>query len=364
MSSQQFTPGTNILVQWEENPRKPGTVKSNRVNGHRTKKIVLCVDGVTKPRPGELWICVIERVTNQRSDAHGAVIVRPIAREIDATFPGVWVDPLDARMMVVVLQNPDKNLMLEGDQGIGKSTVARAVAQKLGWEFRKVSGGQIKKYTYMLGRLVPQSHDKQLSFVWADSKLAAALREAIRTPEKQFLLMIDEYSRIDEDARDALLDVIEGVERKLFISTGEELEVPRNVHFMAAGNAGDGFTVRKEDAAAKDRWVIIKAKHMPQPAELKHCMEKYSGCDATTLNNALSIINKVRDARHSTNMRLSRTVSTRAAQNVSMFLQAGLEIEPAMLTAVANQFPGNPNDSTSEAGRVAKLIKDELAKLR
>ena len=360
-----FAVGSNVLVAWEENPRVQGGIKSNHINGKRTKKIVL-PDGANqglKPKPGQVWVCRVERVTNSKSQTHGAIIVRPLTLEIDGVFPGVWIDPAKGRLMAITLQNREKNLMLEGDQGVGKSTISRAVAKKLGWQFRKVNGAQMKKFNYFLGRFRPEPKDGHMSFVWVDSKLSRYLREAIQHRDREFLIMVDEYTRMDEDARDALLDVIEGVERVLTLPTGEELPVPQNVHFMAAGNVGDGFTVRKEDAAAKDRWVIVKVEHMPADAELAHCLERYPGCPKGQLDKAIAIVNKVREVRNKPEMRLSKTVSTRALQNVSMFLQGGIELELALMTAVANQYSGSAADATSEAGRVAKLIADELKKL-
>lgn len=359
----KLAPGDNCIVRWDGNPKGSTPVKSNFVNGSRSKKIILpeLSNRGAKPKPGETWLCRVERETNKRSDARGAIVVKPLAIDIDPTFPGVWVDPVKAKLMSIVLQNREKNLMLIGDQGIGKSTLSRAVATKLNWKFRKVSGGLIKKYAYMLGRFLPvPGKDGNLNFSWVDSQLVKTLREAIRNPEETFLLMIDEYSRMDEDARDALLDIIEGEIRILALPNGEEITVPANVHFMAAANEGGSFTVRKEDAAAKDRWVIIKVEHMPQAEELAHCLTKYPNASRATLDQALTVINKLRSLRHDLKVRLSKTISTRASQNVAMFLSAGVDLEVALTTAVTNQFEGSNFDPNSEAGRVAKLISEAL----
>jgi MoxR-like ATPase len=358
--------GQNCIVRWESNPKGSTPVKSNHINGKRTKKIVLpdLSGRGAKPKAGESWVCRVERETNLKSPSRGAIIVKPLAIEIDPSFPGVWVDPVKAKLMSIVLQNREKNLMLVGDQGIGKSTLSRAVASKLGWKFRKVSGGLIKKFAYMLGRFLPSPSEKsgQMSFEWIDSPLVKAVREAIRNPNDTFLLMIDEYSRMDEDARDALLDVIEGDVRTLTLPNGDELVIPHNIHFMAAANEGGSFTVRKEDAAAKDRWVIVKVEHMPQADELAHCLGKFPNAPKAVLDRGLTVINKLRGMRHDLKVRLSKTISTRATQNLAMFLSSGIDLEIALTTAVVNQFEGNNADSNSEAGRVARLITEELKK--
>ncbi|HEY9787168.1 MAG TPA: AAA family ATPase [Candidatus Obscuribacterales bacterium] len=411
-----FVPGSSIVVYWEANraSKSPNAVKSNKTDSGKTKKIILPVSDAQgpQPRPGEVWLCRIEKVTS-RSETHGAIFVRPVSRKLEYHFEGVWIDPVKAQLSATVLQDPRRNLMFEGDQGVGKSTIAHAIAKTLGWEYRKVSGGLIKKFVFMLGRYVPSSDGtpiavdslsadllkrlgdfdmtdeggtlgfgsssnqalftllvrhvlasggRSLTFKWMDSKLVEVLREARENPHKTFLLMIDEFSRIDEDARDALLDVIEGNSRFLRLPTGEEIPVSKNIVFMSAGNVGEGFTVKREDAAAKDRWVIIKINVMPQPEELAHCMRLYPTCPKDELDLALTIVNKVREARKDTKMRLSKTVSTRGAETIAMFLAAGFGIDVALETAVVNQYSGTADNGASEAGRVARLIKDELEK--
>jgi MoxR-like ATPase len=417
-SAEALKPGDTISVVWEANRKlgKPDAVKSNKTDRGKTKKIVLPVAnvGVVQPKPGEEWVCRVEQVHGKAVN-RGSILVRPLTRKLEYKFEGVYIPPLKAQLIATVVQDRTKNLMLEGEQGVGKSTIAEAIAHTLDWEYRKVSGGLIKKFVYMLGRYVPyagdqpiafdsvkpellelfkkympaaQGADKALSFSsvddqlralliknllggsggsltfkWMDSKLVEVLREALRKPHKQFLLMIDEYTRIDEDARDALLDVIYGKNRVLRLPTGEEIVIAPNIVFMAAGNVGDGFTIKREDAAAKDRWVIIKITVMPQEEELEHCLRLYPSAPRDELNRALGIINKVRDARKDRKMRLSKIVSTRGAETVAMLLAQRFALDIALETAVTNQYAGSVEDGqTSEAGRVAALIKNELEK--
>lgn len=358
--------GATIVVHWEANrlSNVAGAVKSNKTDGGRTKKIILVADtsrGV-QPRPGEVWVCRVDHITSPKAENRGAIFVKPVSRKIEYQFDGVWIQPTKAQLMATVIQDPKRNLMMEGDQGVGKSTIASAIAKTLNLQFRKVSGGLIKKYVYMTGRFIPESDGQQMRFIWADSKLAEVLREAQANPHKMFLVMIDEYSRIDEDARDALLDVIEGRERVLRLPNGEEIRVGANVIFMAAANVGEAFTLRREDAAAKDRWVVVKINVMPQEEETAHCLRLYPNCPKSELNRALTVVNAVRAARKETRMRLSKTVSTRGAETIAMFLNAGFGIDVALETAITNQYSGAADDPNSEAGRVAKLITDELAK--
>jgi hypothetical protein len=147
----------------------------------------------------------------------------------------------------------------------------------------------------------------------------------------------------------------------LRLPTGEELLVGDNVVFMAAGNVGEGFTIRREDAAAKSRWVVVKITVMPQAEELEHCLRLYPTLSRADMDRALTVVNKVRDARRDPKMRLSKSPCTRGAESIAMFLNSGVPIELALETAVTNQYGGSADDGNSEAGRVQKLIVDALA---
>lgn len=372
MSNSPISIGSTVTVTFEVNAKDKNSVKSNTVNGVKSKKIVL-VDSKSlasshtlMPKSGETWVCVIERVINPGSQSHGAILVRPVTRQTSFVFDDVYVPQDLAQLMTVVLQNVSKNLFLEGEQGIGKSTIARAVAKTLGWEFRKVSGGLIKKFNYMLGRLLPSTNaEGQMVMKWIDSRLVAILKEAAlpANRNKTFLLMIDEFTRIDEDARDALLDIIEGQDRVLDLPNGEQVPVPKNVHFMAAGNAGQGFTVRQEDAAAKDRWVIVKLSHMPQAIEHAHCLKRFPNCPSKALDHGITVVNTVRRARLDPKRMLTKSPSTRVAENIAMFLASGVDLAVALQNALVNQYGGRTDDLNTEAGKVAKIVEEELKRL-
>ncbi len=350
------TPGTQVVVQWDDNPK--GGVKSNRIGNTRTRKVVLLgtVPSGMKPRAGQTWLCEVEKVTNQRSENRGAIVVKPITLQIDLTFADVWVDPIKAKVMAAVLQDRRTNLFLQGPQGVGKSTIARSVMNKLGWRFVKIEGSQIKKHAFMYGRYAPKpTAQGTFGVEWEDSALLAAVREAQRHPEIDYGVMVDEYTRIDEDARDAFLGVIEGEERAIVTTRPETIPIPPNIHWMAAGNVGGEFTVKQQDAANMDRFVVVEITHMPLAEEVKHCLRKYPTCPKGKLEQGLGIIDKLRRCIQN-NLRLANTVSTRQAENMTMLLAAGLDLDIALNTSVANQFSGRISNNSSERGRVADKI--------
>ncbi|MBY0359644.1 MAG: AAA family ATPase [Candidatus Obscuribacterales bacterium] len=360
MTAVSFEQGSRLIVDWEANPSSGG-VKSNRASGARSPKIILCEQGgsdVIAPQAGQRWLCEIVRITKPRSERNGAIIVRPVSQQIDCSFDNVWIDPEQAQLMSVVLQNRFKNLFLEGPQGCGKTTISRSLAKRLNWEFRLVQGAQIKSYRQMYGRTQQTIVDGQVQFVFEDSPLVKIIREAIKNPDKIFLTMIDEYTRIDEDARDVLLGVIEGEDRQLQTPKPEIIHIPSNIRWMAAGNVGSGFTVKDQDDANASRWVVFEVDYMPYDAQLKDCLRKYPDCPREGLEKALKVIFSLR--KISPEMHLSKCICSRMIESVTMFLAAGIEIKTAMITAVANQFSGRMNNDKSQRARVANKIREAL----
>jgi MoxR-like ATPase len=387
--------GAILNVTWERNPRsgKPSDqrsdsrsgvsfdgrspVKSNKTEEGITQKIILpemLAASTVLPREGELWKCEVVRVTGKPGKHKGVIWVRPLERSFENLQPppGVWVDPQQFKAMLLVLRDRRSNLMMQGPQGTGKSTLNRAFGKVLNWQYRKVSGGMIKKHAQMIGRVNAGTVGERLKFVWEDSQLTAALREAQLNPYLDFLIHVDEFPRIDEDARDAFLDILEGEERLMYLPNGDVIKVGDNVHFSASGNVGAGFTQRVQDRASRDRWIIFNIDFMPQVAELAHCMRLYPQCPKDELDRALAIVKALRE--ESAQGKIPMAPSTRRSEGIAQFLSAGFTIAYAFETVIVNQYDGpldkteasDNKDGTSvkkitDATKVFQFVKKKLA---
>jgi MoxR-like ATPase len=354
---------SKMTIVWEPNPGGRIHVKANHINGTRTKKIVL-VDGSYSgrmPNPGEKWVCGLVRECNPTSQRNGSILVRPERQELVREFKGVWMPEDLRRQLSILVQTPGKNVFMKGPAGCGKTTMALAIALGLGWEFAKIEGNTVKRYSYMLSRVMPEEKDGRLAFRTVDSTLSQLIKTAIDNPHLTFLGMVDEYTRMDVDARDILLGVIEGKERKLPLPNGDCLEVPKNIVWIAAGNFGDRFTVKDMDDANLSRWVVLKVWYMPLEEERKLLLERYPDCPVEELTKGLKIINHLRNkTKVSGATRLGKAVGTREADTLAMFLAAGEKLKEAMITAVLNQFDGEPEQSGSECAKAWAVIENEL----
>lgn len=367
MNNTTYEVGDSILVTWESNPKCAGTLKSNHINGKRSSKI--CLPNLSgsglKPKAGETWVCGIEKKTNPKSAYRGAYIVKPLTLKADYEFKDVYIKPDDLSAITITLQTSEMNLFLAGPQGVGKSTITFAIAKQLGWQFRKIDCGVMKKIQSMYGRTmsVPKEGGG-FDLKWIESKLASVLREAYKNKQREYCVMLEEITRMEPDCRDALLEIIEGKQREFVMPTGEIIPIGRNIHFLAAGNIGEGFTVQRQDAAFLDRWVMVKIYHMPQADELELCLKRFTGCPKDQMNAALTIINHLRKLYYDTNHPLSIAASTRGAQRTAMFLSKGMALDAALKYAIVSQYSGDAANRLTEAGRVTKIIHEELDKMR
>jgi 5-methylcytosine-specific restriction endonuclease McrBC GTP-binding regulatory subunit McrB len=60
---------------------------------------------------------------------------------------------------------------------------------------------------------------------------------------------------------------------------------------------------------------------------------------------------------------LSKAPSTRVTENIAMLLQSGIDLRSALQTSVVNQYLGKAEDLNSEAGKVARILEEELKRL-
>jgi hypothetical protein len=222
---------------------------------------------------------VSTHVTSPKTESKGAIFVRPVSRKVEYQFKGVYIDPVKAQLIATVLQDPRRNLMLEGDQGVGKSTIAAAIARTLGWEYRKVSGGLIKKFVFMLGRYIPTSDSKTLNFRWADSKLSETLREAQKNPRRTY----PAHDRRVQPYRRGCARRAAGHHRRQSARVALCPPARKSRSATMWSSWGRATSARASPCAAKTppprtAGPSSRSLVMPQEEELAHCLRLYPTC--------------------------------------------------------------------------------------
>ncbi|HEY9789177.1 MAG TPA: AAA family ATPase [Candidatus Obscuribacterales bacterium] len=364
-------------VQFVENTKsKTGIpVKANVCDEGVTGPIILpMLKGLLMPpAPGELWDCEVIKPPKidprKKRQRHGIIWVKPIKRVLDFELPGVYVVKKALRAKLLVLEERRCNLMLVGPQGTGKSRISRALAKLMTAKYFKVSGGLIKKHDRMLGTVNAGTKGDKLRFVFEYSPLTEALAYAQAHPNERVVVHVDEWTRIDEDARDAALDVLEGEVRILHLPNGEKIEVGPNVFFIASGNVGSQFVLRRKDAANNDRWEIFHIDYMPHDVELAHCLALKPKCPSDKMDIALKVINHLRRCYKKGNPPIPYAPSTRRSEAIAMYLASDdfangeLDFEYILELAIVNQYDGPLHTESSDMAQVAKAIKWALGKI-
>jgi MoxR-like ATPase len=347
--------GTNCVVAWPY-PPDPVTIDGKA----RLEKIIIDIAaGETDRTPlaGQRWLCRI--TANQPGISFN---VKPLKLVPALSLANVWLSEVNRRLINIVLASERcPNLMMIGKQGCGKTTIGEAIAQHKSWQFGPIAGNTIKKYVFLLGQNIPILVDGEQRFRFEKSSFVKLLDEARLNPGKTYFALIDEINRIDEKGQDLLLNVVAGKLRVLTLPNGEVVQVPANIRWSSACNEGSAFAVTKSDAASKDRWIVVKIGYMPKQVEIEHCLRFYPQCPEAPLAKAIEVINFLRRREGDIKLRLSKSVSTRCAENTAMFLAEGIDLETALVTAVANQYEGSANDPRCESGRVAAVISDQLS---
>lgn len=156
-------------------------------------------------------------------------------------------------------------VLLLGERGSGKTTLARSLAKEKGAQYVEMAGHEEVDAIDMLGTLVPY---RQGELVWKDGPVSAAFRAA-RT--RRVVLAFDELLRIDQRQLSFLLTTLspdDGVYRlrtgRIFevldgVASEETLECAcTNLCVVASSNIGSDYAVGELDPALADRFVILE----------------------------------------------------------------------------------------------------------
>jgi hypothetical protein len=171
-----------------------------------------------------------------------------------------------------------------------------------------------------------------------------------------------------------LLDVLEGRNRKLRLPNGEVITVGQNVHFVGSGNIGASFTLEEQDAASRDRWLILDVWFMPHEVELAHCLKMYPNCPTEQLDIFLKVANAIRDEivkgdqSKLTDVDIAPSVrrSERAAMLLSVPNEEGEEPLPLlwiMEKSICNQYKGGIKAKHTQKGLIYEFITTQLEAL-
>ncbi|QEF97018.1 Putative chaperone BssE [Stieleria maiorica] len=331
--------------------------RATHLDGRRAPKVVLCDD--MRIVPGTPCRVRIKAIKKPAREDRGSIEVE-FDRLMEFRLDGVYLDPVVSKKLQVLLES-GLNILLDGPQGCGKTVTARSIAQTLGMEFVFFNCGAVIDASDFLATIQVRASESGSPVTdFTKTEVLEALEDALESPEKRYLIFLDELNRCPESARNALMPALDSSRRLFHPIENRFIRIGDNVQFVAAVNRGGEFSATFGiDAAQLDRFAPVQMDYLPADEEVKLLKSRHPELSEAILKRIVSLAAKVRQAAE-----ISGGLSVRATDEVCVYLKHPLFAEqphkdlPEILkSSFCGRFAGRWDDVTTDAGAVWALIQ-------
>jgi len=273
----------------------------------------------------------------------------------------VYITPTLLNQFEILLCS-GRSILLDGPQGTGKTTISRALAKSLGFEYVFFNCSICFEPSDFVGSLQLIMDDKgNAKTEWIRTDVLKAVKEAAKHPEKRYLIFLDEFNRCRSYALNGIMSAIDSSKR--IFDPGENcyISIPDNIQWVAAINNGKQFHgTYKIDVAQMDRFAVLKIDYPPQKEEVKILAMRYPSVKKKLVDKIVTIANVLRKEET-----LMTDLSMRATDEACMFLSYPSKkrtpdddtLIEILRTSFCNRLPGTIDDKGSEAQMAYELIE-------
>jgi len=341
------------------NPKKesPFRFRATHIDGKRAAKVILCND--SRIQPGQLCKVRVVSIKKPSAKERGFIEVEFLSQVTFRLDDSLYVDPILAKKLQALLEC-GMNILLDGPQGSGKTVLSQKIAEALDLDYVFFNCSPIYEATDFLATLqVKATSSGQVETAWIPTDILRALQDAQEHPEKRYLVFLDEFNRCREMARNGIMPALDATRKMYNPLSGNTIDIPENVLWIAAINNGAQFTgTTNVDPAQLDRFAPLKMSYPPAKEEIRILVERHPGVPRGQIEQVVQAANAIREDED-----LRADLSVRATDEVCILLghpnfaeYDGDPVPELLKTSFSARFAGDWDDASTDAGLVWQCI--------
>ena len=182
----------------------------------------------------------------------------------------------------------NRHILLEGDVGVGKTTLAHALASYFTQDLERVDGDERYSSAKLVGHFDPPMVIEQ-GYSW-DSFVTGPLTKAMK---QGAILFLNELNRMPEGTQNVLLSAMdEGI---IIIPKLGEVKAKEGFFIISAMNPAELVATTPLSEALRDRFVWVRLQYQPEEEEENIVRVRTGIKDEKIVRIAVKIVRQTRD---------------------------------------------------------------------
>ncbi|MFW9852029.1 MAG: AAA family ATPase [Candidatus Thorarchaeota archaeon] len=182
----------------------------------------------------------------------------------------------------------DRHILLEGDVGVGKTTLAHAMASYFTQDLERVDGDERYSSSKLVGHFDPPMVIEK-GYDW-DSFVTGPLTKAM---QRGSILFLNELNRMPEGTQNVLLGAMD--EGTIIIPKLGDVKAKEGFFIISAMNPAELVATTPLSEALRDRFVWIRLEYQPEEEEQNIVRVRTGIKDEKIVKMAVKIIRQTRD---------------------------------------------------------------------